>query len=233
MRAFRRDKVLALDLVTTGMEWASEMLVKSRLFDLEISEVPITLYKDGRSRAPHLKRWHDGWRHLRFMLLHAPTWLFIIPGILMLTLGLAGELALVQGPLPVNGVTLDVHSMLVMAFVLILGVQVLFTGVFATMFSHIVGILPYNERFHRRVSFFTFKKLLVASSILGFFGLYGFLYTFFKWYQVDFAALNYQETLRYLIPSLTLISVAIQGVFNGFMLSLLFLKTKTLAQMPI
>lgn len=233
MRAFRREKVLSLDLVTTGMEWASEMLVKSRLFHLKISEVPITLYKDGRSRAPHLKRWHDGWRHLRFMLLHAPTWLFILPGIIMLIAGIAGEIALVRGPLPIGGVTLDVHSMLVMAFVLILGLQVLFTGVFATLYSHIVGILPYNERFHRRVSFFTFKKLLVVSLIFGFFGLYGFLYTFFKWYQVEFAALNYQETLRYLIPSLTLISVAIQGVFNSFMLSLLFLKTKTLAQMPI
>ncbi len=233
MRAFRRDKVLELDLVTTGMEWASEMIVKSRLSGLHITEVPVTLYKDGRSRRPHLKRWHDGWRHLRFMLLHAPKWLFIIPGFLMMITGLAGEIVLARGPLPVGGVTLDVHSLLVMAFVLVLGVQVLFTGVFATLFSHIVGILPYDERFHRRASFFTFKKLLVASSILGLIGLYGFLYTFFKWYQVDFTALNYQETLRFLIPSLTLIAVAIQGVFNGFMMSLLFLKTRTLVSMPI
>jgi hypothetical protein len=233
LRAFRRDRVLALDLVTTGMEWASEMVVKSRLFGLKMSEVPITLYKDGRSRAPHLKRWHDGWRHLRFMLLHAPQWLFIIPGFLMMLAGLVGEAALSRGPLPVGGVTLDVHSMLVMAFVLILGIQVLFTGVFATLYSHIVGILPYDEKFHRRASFFTFKKLLVGSSIIGFIGLYGFLYTFFKWYQVDFAALNYQETLRYLIPSLTMMTVAVQGVFNGFMMSLLFLKTKTLVSMPL
>ena len=167
MRAFRRDRILALDLVTTGMEWASEMLVKSRLHRLTIVEIPIRLYKDGRSRRPHLKRWHDGWRHLRFMLLHAPTWLFIIPGLLMVLAGLIGEAALARGPLPVGGVTLDVHSMLVMAFVEVLGVQVLFTGVFATLFSHIVGILPYDERFHRRAAFFTFKKLLFASSILG------------------------------------------------------------------
>jgi glycosyltransferase involved in cell wall biosynthesis len=233
MRAFRRDKYLGLNIVTTGMEWASEMVVKSRFGNLNISEIPITLYKDGRSRRPHLKRWHDGWRHLRFMLLHAPTWLFIFPGAIMLALGFVGELALFRGPLPIGGVTLDVHTMLVMAFVFILGLQVLFTGVFATLYSHIVGILPYDERFHRRVSFFTFKKLLVGSSIIGSFGLYGFSYTFFKWYQVDFSALNYQETLRYLIPSLTLITVAIQGVFNGFMLSLLFLKTRTLDPLPI
>jgi len=233
MRAFRRDKVVALKLVTSGMEWASEMIVKSRLYDLKISEVPITLYKDGRSRSPHLKRWHDGWRHLRFMLLHAPKWLFIIPGFLMIVMGLIGELALARGPLPLGAVTLDVHSLLVMAFVLILGIQVLFTGVFATIYSHIVGILPYDERFHRRASFFTFKKLLVGSFILGLFGLYGFFYTFSIWFRVDFAALNYEETMRYLIPSLTLITVAIQGVFNGFMMSLLFLKTKTLVSQPL
>lgn len=233
MRAFRREKVLALKLVTTGMEWASEMVVKSRLYNLTISEVPITLYKDGRSRSPHLKRWHDGWRHLRFMLLHAPKWLFIIPGSVMILLSVIGGAVLARGPFPVGGVTLDVHSLLVMAFVLILGIQVLFTGVFATIYSHIVGILPFDERFHRRAGYFTFKKLLVGSSVLGLCGLYGFLYTFFTWYRVDFAALNYEETMRFLIPSLTLMTIAVQGVFNGFMMSLLFLKTKTLVSQPL
>src|SRR5271169_6421522 len=111
---------------------------------MTISEVPITLYKDGRSRDPHLKRWQDGWRHLRFMLLHAPTWLFILPGFLMFFLGFLGELLLVRGPFMIGGVTLDVHTLLVMSFFEILGMQVIFTGVFATLFSHIVGILPYN-----------------------------------------------------------------------------------------
>ena len=233
MRAFRTAKVLDLNLVTTGMEWASEMIVKSGLYNLKISEVPITLYKDGRSRAPHLKRWQDGWRHLRFMLLHAPTWLFILPGMLMFFFGFLGELLLVRGPLMIRGVTLDVHSLLVMSFFEILGMQVIFTGVFATLYSHIVGILPYNERFHRMIKSITLEDLLIASCVLGLIGLGGFIFTLWQWYKVDFLALNYQKTMRYLIPSLTLITLAIQGVFNGFMLSLLFVKTKTLESLPL
>jgi len=233
MRAFRTDKVRDLKLVTTGMEWASEMIIKSQLYNLKISEVPITLHKAGRSRDPHLKRWQDGWRHLRFMLLHAPTWLFIFPGMLMFFFGFLGEIMLARGPLLINGVTLDVHSLLVMAFFEILGMQVIFTGVFATLYSHIVGILPYNERFHRMIKFFTLEELLTASCVLGLIGLGGFVFTLWQWYKVDFLALDYQKTMRYLIPSLTLITLAIQGVFNGFMLSLLFVKTKTVESLPL
>lgn len=227
MRAFRKDKILALDLVTTGMEWASEMIIKARLAGLKMTEVPITLYRDGRSRYPHLKRWSDGWRHLRFMLLHSPTWLFIIPGLSMLIAGLFGEIALTRGILPIKGVTLDVHSLLVMAFLLILGIQIIFTGVFATLYSHIVGILPYDERFHKKIRFLTLERLLVSSSIIGIVGLGGFFYTIWRWYEVDFLALDYRITMRYLIPSLSMITISIQGIFNGFMLSVLFLKTKT------
>lgn len=233
MRAFRRDKVLALKLVTTGMEWASEMIVKSRFDNLTISEVPITLYKDGRSRGPHLNRWQDGWRHMRFMLLHAPAWLFFIPGIIMFYFGFLGEILLVRGPFAVGDVTLDVHSLLVMAFFEVLGAQVIFTGVFATVYSHIVGILPYNERFHKCVTMFSLEDLLIASIALGFIGLGGFAFTIWKWYSVDFQALNYQKTMRYLIPSLTLIALSVQGIFNGFMLSLLFLKIKTIKSQPL
>jgi glycosyltransferase involved in cell wall biosynthesis len=233
MRAFRKDKILGLDLVTRGMEWASEMVIKARLSGLRMTEVPITLHKDGRSRPPHLKRWRDGWRHLRFMLLHAPKWLFIIPGVLMSATGLIGEIVLSRGTISYQNITLDVHTLLIMAFTLILGVQLIFTGVFATIFSHIVGILPHDEKFHRLVGLFTLERLLIGSTILGFIGLGGFLYTFLKWYQVDFLALNYQETLRYLIPSLTFITISIQGVFNGFMMSVLFLKTRRLEALPL
>jgi len=226
MRAFRKEVILALNLVTTGMEWASEMIIKARLAGLKMTEVPVTLYKDGRSRSPHLKRWRDGWRHLRFMLLHAPTWLFVIPGLIMFSVGLFGEIALARGTLPIKGVTLDVHSLVVMAFLLILGVQMIFTGVFATLYSNIVGILPHDERFHKRVRFLTLEKLLVASALIGIIGAAGLFHTIWRWYRVDFRALDYQVTMRLLVPSLTLIAVSVQGIFNGFMLSLLFLKTK-------
>lgn len=227
MRAFRKDKVIALNLVTTGMEWASEMIIKARLAGLKMTEVPITLYKDGRSRPPHLRRWRDGWRHLRFMLLHSPTWLFVIPGLAMLTIGLAGSAILSHGMVRIGDITLDIHSLLVMSILVILGVQTIFAGVFARLYAYKVGILPYSARLQRIVKHLSLEKLLIASLIVGGVGLSGFLYTLYDWYRVGFGALDYQKTMRILTPSLTLIAIAVQGIFNGFMLSVLFLKTKS------
>lgn len=226
MRAFRKDKIVNLDLVTTGMEWASEMIIKSKLTGLKMTEVPITLYKDGRNRPPHLKPWRDGWRHLRFMMLHSPTWLFTAPGIVMMSAGLTGEIILSQGIIPLGPAKLDVHTLIVMAFVLILGVQVAFTGLFARLYSGLSGILPYDERFDRIIRKLTLEKLLVLSVIFGFLGFYGFLHTVWTWYKVNFSDLDYRVTMRQLIPSLTMIAISLQGIFNGFMLSILFLKTK-------
>jgi hypothetical protein len=226
MRAFRRDKVLGINLVTTGMEWASEMVIKSRLGGLAMTEVPVTLHKDGRSRRPHLKRWRDGWRHLRFMLLHAPTWLFTIPGLAMMTLGLIGQLLLSRGMVAIGAATFDVHTMLVMSFLTVLGAQVVFTGLFARLYSGLHGILPYDEKFDRFVRRITLEKLLVACVVLGLLGAAGFLSVLGGWYRSGFAPLDYQVTMRRLIPSLTLIAFAVQGVFNGFMLFILFLKTR-------
>ncbi len=225
MRAFRKDKLLMLNLVTTGMEWASEMVVKATLAGLKMTEVPITLYKDGRSRPPHLRRWRDGWRHLRFMLLHAPTWLFTIPGLAMVTIGILGQVLLYHGMVQVGTAKLDVHTMLVMSFLSILGAQVVFTGLFARLYSGLHGILPYDDKFEKAIRRLTLEKLLIIAMILGLLGLAGFIYTIWEWYKVNFSELNYQVTMRQLIPSLSLMTIAVQGIFNGFMLSILFLKT--------
>ena len=227
MRAFKKDAILTLNLVTTGMEYASEMIIKSRLFGLHITEIPITLYKDGRSRPPHLKRWRDGWRHLRFMLLHSPKWLFIIPGLIMAITGILGQLILIPGMRKIGAVSFDVHSLLVMGFLVILGSQTVFTGIFAKVYTHNAGTLPYDEKFERMVKQFTLERILVSCLVLGLTGVIGFSYAFWEWYKIRFSALDYQVTMRQLIPSLTLIALAVQGVFNGFMLSVLSLKTKT------
>ena len=226
MRAFRKDKILALNLVTTGMEWASEMIIKSRLAGLKMAEVPITLYKDGRSRPPHLRRWRDGWRHLRFMLLHSPMWLFIVPGLSMLLVGLAGSAVLSHGMLQIGDIALDVHSLLVMAILVILGVQAIFAGIFARLYAYKVGILPQSSRLQKIVKHLSLEKLLIVSLVVGCIGLSGFFYTIYGWYSGGFGPLDYQKTMRLLTPSLMLIAVAVQGMFNGFMLSVLFLKTK-------
>lgn len=226
MRAFTKKSVLGLDLVTTGMEWASEMIIKAKLSGLKMTEVPITLYKDGRDRPSHLRPWRDGWRHLRFMLLHSPKWLFIIPGLVFLLLGLSGGGLLMQGMVRVGKANLDVHSLLVMSFMVLLGIQMVFAGIFARLYTYIAGIHPYDEKFDRAVRRITLEKLLVVSLLVGVAGLTGLTHVIWKWYQSGFPALDYQVTMRRVIPSLTLIAVSVQGTVNGFMLSVLFLKTK-------
>lgn len=226
IRAFNRDKLLGLNLVTTGMEWASEMIIKAKLAGLKMAEVPVTLYKDGRNRPPHLNRWRDGWRHLRFMLLHSPRWLFFIPGVSFIITGLLGEIVLTQGIFKIGHVILDVHSLLVMSFVLLSGTQMFFTGVFAKQYSYTSGILPYDDRFDRVVRLFSLERLLIISLIIGSLGFGGLFFTTWKWYRSGFPALNYQVTMRQVIPYLTLMGLSFQGIFNGFMLSVLFLKTK-------
>jgi glycosyltransferase involved in cell wall biosynthesis len=225
LRAFRKDKILQLNLATSGMEWASEMVVKAKLAGLKMTEVPVTLYKDGRIRPPHLRRWRDGWHHLRFMLMHSPNWLFTIPGLVMVTTGILGQLLLSKGMIQVGIAKLDVHTMLVMSFLSVLGAQVVFTGLFVRLYSSLHGILPYDDKFEKNIRRFTLEKLLIIALVLGLLGFGGVLYTIWGWYKVNFSDLNYQVTMRHLIPSLTLIAFAVQGIFNGFMLSILFLKT--------
>ncbi|HJV66754.1 MAG TPA: glycosyltransferase family 2 protein [Geomonas sp.] len=223
MRAFNRQKVLDLNLVTTGMEWASEMVIKCNLAHLKMAEVPITLHKDGRNRPPHLRPWRDGWRHLRFMLLHSPNWIFTTPGALLALLGAAGLALFSRGPVQIGSAVLDVHSLLVMAFFLIFGVQAVFTGIFANIYTRTVGILPWNERFDRLVRKLTLEKLLVASVLMGILGLAGVFRCSWDWYSRGFPALDYQVTMRQLVPSLTVLSLAVLSGLNGFMLSILFL----------
>jgi glycosyltransferase involved in cell wall biosynthesis len=224
MRAFSKEKVINLNLVTTGMEWASEMVIKANLARLKMTEVPITLHKDGRTRPPHLRRWRDGWRHLRFMLLHAPNWLFIAPGALMIIAGATGEAFLSQRSVQVGKAILDVHTLIVMAFVVILGMQILFSGIFANIYTRAVGILPWSDKFNYIIRKLTLEKLLIISIVLGGVGFTGVLSCTWNWYAQGFPPLDYQATLRKLVPSLTLITIAVQGIFNGFMLSILFLN---------
>jgi hypothetical protein len=225
MRAFRREKILSIGLVTSGMEWASEQIIKSKLNGLKITEVPITLYKDGRGRPPHLRRWRDGWRHLRFMLLYAPTWLFTYPGIaLVCTASILGML-LLRGPVHIGAANLDVHTLLTMAFLAILGIQAIFTGLFASLYAHLIGILPINTAYVERLRKLSLEKLLAVSLVLGIAGLIIFSTTFWGWYSDGFPNLDYRVTMRRVIPALTLMTISGQAIFNGFMLSVLFLKT--------
>src|SRR5271169_5433675 len=134
IRAFRRDAILGLNLRTTGMEFASEMVVKSSLGNLRLAEVPATLAPDGRSRPPHLRTWRDGWRHLRFLLLFSPRWLFFIPGIVMIVLGLIIGGATATGPITIGGVTFDVDTMVAAGALVVIGFQSVLLWLFTRIY---------------------------------------------------------------------------------------------------
>jgi glycosyltransferase involved in cell wall biosynthesis len=142
LRGYNREAILSLNLHTTGMEYASEMVVKATLNDLTMAEVPTTLKKDGRSRPPHLRSWHDGWRHLKFLLMHSPNWLFMYPGVVLLGLGLIGIGVLFWGPLSVGDIVFDIHTMLYAAALSIVGFNIILFSVFTKVYAVEHGYLP-------------------------------------------------------------------------------------------
>lgn len=225
MRAFTRDAYDRMDLRTVGMEFASEMVIKATLAGLKITEVPITLHPDGRSRAPHLRSWRDGWRHLRFMLLFSPRWLFLIPGIGFSVFGMAGLGTLALGEMIFGTVVLDVGTMMVSSMLLLVGTQLLWLAVFTRDFAVSEGLLPPNERLKKILEAFSLEWGLLLGLILGMAGSGLLIWAFYDWQQAGFRGLSYSVNLRRIIPASTLIVLGIQFLFGSFFLGVLGLKT--------
>lgn len=226
LRGFSRDAAMRMDLQTTGMEFASEMVVKSVLKRMSIVEVPTTLSPDGRSRPPHLRSWRDGWRHLRFLLLYSPRWLFLYPGLVLMAAGLLVGGALYAGPLVVEGVTLDVHTLLYAALSVIVGFQAAVFAVLTKVFAVSERLLPENEKLTKLFNYVTLETGVVAGLILTAAGLAGSIYALTWWGARDFGPLDPRETLRVVIPSVTAVALGIQTVLSSFFLSVLGLKRK-------
>jgi glycosyltransferase involved in cell wall biosynthesis len=219
MRGFHRSAILQLKLRSEGMEFASEMIVKASLARLKIAEVPITLSRDGRQRPPHLRRWRDGWRHLRFMLLRSPQWLFLYPGLLLTAIGLIGTASLLRAPIPVAGfLTLDINALLYFSIAATVGVQVTFFGLFAMAFARKMelqvsrGFPEYLLRLASRESAIATGVFLVVA------GAGGALYAIFKWRNISYGALVPSDMMRITIPSVTTLAIGAQIVFGGLML---------------
>ncbi len=227
LRGFTKTAFAKMDLKTTGMEFASEMVISATLKGLKISEVPVTLRKDGRSRPPHLKPWRDGWRHLRFMLLFCPRWLFLVPGIFLFAFGLLAATALAVVPQHLSGAVLDVGSLLVASMMAIIGFQLVTFAFFTNVFAIAEGLLPNDEKFSRLFKFFTLEKGIVFGLLVAFsgFGLLG--HAAWIWRQAGYGVLDYPENLRRLIPATTLLVLGVQTVFASFFMSVLGLKTTT------
>jgi hypothetical protein len=224
LRAFRREAILELGLNCSGMEFASEMVVKALLSGVSISEVPIHLRPDGRSRPPHLRSWRDGWRHLRFMLLFTPRWLFLYPGLLLSVLGLLGCLALVGAPRTVAGVTFDTNTLLVCSAMLVSGVQLLFFAVFTKAYGVQAGLLAPDRRIEAVFRHSLVEWGVVAGLLLLATGSSFVLMEFLRWRGSEFGDLSYPDSLRVMVPAVTAIALGVQSLFSGFALSVLGLS---------
>ena len=226
LRACRKEALEQLELQTTGMEFASEMVIKATLKQYRIAEVPITLHPDGRSRAPHLQPWRDGWRHLRFMLIYSPRWLFLLPGLALSTLGAAASAVLAVQRLQVGHVQLDVGTLMMACMAVVVGFQLVAFAIFTKVFSIGEGLLPEDPKLTRLFKTFTLEKGLLAGLLVLLAGLVMGLRALWLWKQAHFGVLpSTGDNLRRLIPAGTLIVLGIQGIFSSFFMSVLGLKT--------
>jgi hypothetical protein len=222
LRGFRRDAMLALDLQTSGMELASEMVVRAALARLRIAEVPTTLAVDGRSRPPHLRTWRDGWRHLRFLLMFSPRWLFLYPGLALSALGVAGVALLFPGPLTLwPNVTLDGHTFLVAAIAILVGVQVASFGVIARHFAAANGLLPPSRMLSSFLSVISLERGLgIAAGVIAV-GVAGMTWSLWQWSLVGFGPLTTPVVMRVLTLALVFIATGVQLAFNVFLLGII------------
>ncbi len=226
LRGFRRSAIQKLNLQTTGMEFASEMIVKAVLFNLRVAEVPTSLSPSGRSRPPHLRRWRDGWRHLRFLLIFSPRWLFLYPGIAMITVGIAVMLWLIPSPRTVFTVTFDVHTMLYAAMGILLGVQAVFFAFFSKVFASGISLIPEDARVHAFLKKVSLEKGIIVGLILCVLGVLGSVYAVSSWEMVHFGPLLPSAMMRVVIPSITAFTAGVQIVLGSFFLSILSLSHK-------
>ena len=226
LRGFRKASIMTLDLRTTGMEFASEMVVKAALRKLRTTEIPISLSRAGRSRPPHLRSWHDGWRHLRFMLLYSPYWLFLVPGCTLFSLGAALGAILLAGPLQVGGVGFDTNTLLVCAMVLLIGFKLIAFATFAKLFAISEGLLPHDPRLEKVLRPVTLEICIGAGSFFILVGLGLLIWGVLYWQARGFGTLSYPNSLRLVIPGATALTLGVEIIFSGFFISILGLGRK-------
>ena len=221
LRGFRKEAYERMKLRATGMEFASEMVIKASLKGMRIAEVPVALRPDGRSRPPHLRTWRDGWRHLRFMLLFSPRWLFLYPGLALFAAGVLLSALLIPGPLHVGGVRLDVHTLLVASFLALLGYQLVLFAVFTKIFAVRTGFHPPHPLLEAVFRYVTLEVGLAAGFLMVLGGLVALILAVASWGSVGFGNLDPSLTMREVIPAVVLLALGTQTVFASFFISIL------------
>jgi hypothetical protein len=226
LRGADRDALLKLGLSAPGMEFASEMVVKATLARWRIAEVPTVLSPAGRSRPPHLRSWRDGWRHLRFLLMMAPRWLLLYPGLGLIVVGTAAQLAIMRAPIVIDGVGFDIHTMLYAAGATVLGVQLVLFSLLARAIGVLKNHLPMSGQLERFLSVFTLERGIVLGVSLGLAGLGLAGYSVGSWASERLGALDPRSVMRVTIPSVTLMLAGAEIFFASFLLGFADLRAR-------
>src|SRR5215472_5292258 len=224
LRGFTKDAYQRMGLCTSGMEFASEMVVKAALLGMRLSEVPTTLSRDGRSRPPHLRTWRDGWRHLRFLLLYSPRWLFLYPGFVLMLVGTVASAWLIRGPQKVGRVTFDVDTLVYAAISILLGFQGISVALFAKVFAVSEGLLPHDRKIERFFSYANLENGLVTGILIFVVALGCSVYAVGAWRAHHFGSLDSSQMLRLTLPAAVAISLGCQIAIASFFMSLLRMK---------
>ena len=226
LRGFNRQAIAKLDLRTTGMEFASELIVKATLNKLRIAEVPTTLSPDGRQRPPHLRSWRDGWRHLRFLLMYSPRWLFLYPGLLLMATGTLVGLWLIPGARRIGNINFDLHTLLYAAAAVLIGFESVTFAVFARVFARNEGLLPKDAALDKWLNRISLEMGLAVGAILVVFGIAMTVAALRAWSRVSFSNLNPSVESRLVIPAVTALILGCQTILSSFMLSILGLARR-------
>ena len=225
LRGYNRESILSLNLHTTGMEYASEMVVQATLHKLKICEVPTTLKKDGRDRPPHLKSWSDGWRHLTFLLMHAPNWLFLYPGILFFIIGIIFSTIIIINPIIIGTIRFDINTLLYFTISTIIGFQLIIFYLLTKKYAAITKFIPVTK-FDTHILKFTMNKGIFIGAILILIGIISSIISIIIWQNNGYGDLDASKMLRLTMPILTTFVCGIQLMFSSFFLGILEIKTK-------
>ena len=226
IRAFRKLSYERMDIRSTGMEFASEIVVKASLLRMKVSEVPTTLSPDGRSHPPHLRTWHDGWRHLRFLLMYSPRWLFLYPGVASILFGFAAWVWLMPGPRRIGSVVFDVHTLAYGFGAMLVGFQLLAFAVFTKVFAITEGLLPEDPRLNRMFEYIKLETGLVVGALFVVLGIAGSIFAVSTWAHSSFGPITSEDLLRIVLFSVFALILGPQIIFSSFFLSILGLRRR-------
>lgn len=226
LRGFTKALFQRLNLRCTGMEFATEMIIKSSLYGEKIAEVPITLHPDGRTaHPPHLKTYRDGWRTLRFFLMYSPRWLFVIPGAILVALGVLGYAVAMPG-LTINGVTFDAHTLLFASLAILCGYQSVLFAILSKTFAVSEGLMPEDPRLSQFFKVMYLERGLILSGLGLLVGLGLLLAAVQQWKFAGFGQLDYSKTMRLVVPGATLTALSFQTILSSFFVSILGMRRR-------